>query len=327
MLLLQISTCKSVLQMSTSQGRTAPREVYLSLRIPPSADKPRCTVQQKGAQAGISTRCLRIAANSPSTAVNETFLLELPDDLSQALAKDVTTIVACRRLHIAHKDSQRLSSGLHVRVCLHDQTASGPAEGIIASGTLELPPGWLCSAALSAIGVLQGVPAKEEVPSELKLDKVKWDALEGQIVAGALEPLSGDIGVQMQLQRVRMWIRDTPTAQELSTSRSQMGYRSLRLAGLDQRWVPVVRDGMQHPAAKVGSLSGSILGLDLGTGIVLEESFVAGVRRETLRSTVQVVNNLDFAVQVRLKKIVCVCVCVCVWLQQRAQGAQQKELQ
>jgi hypothetical protein len=55
---------------------------------------------------------------------------------------------------------------------------------------------------------------------------------------------------------------------------------------------------MQQPVAKVGALSGSVLGLDVGTGIVLEESFEAGVRREMIRSTVQVMNNLDFAIEV-----------------------------
>ena len=61
----------------------------------------------------------------------------------------------------------------------------------------------------------------------------------------------------------------------------------------------MVRDGAQQPATGAGGLSGSVLGLDLASGLALEESFVDGVRRETIRSTVQVVNSLDFPVEVR----------------------------
>jgi hypothetical protein len=248
---------------------------------------------QNGAQAGIHTRCLRVSASTPSATVNETFLLEVPDDVSQALAKSVTMIVAARRLHIADKDSHRLSSGLSVRVCLHDQTVVDPAAGVLAAGTFELQPEWLCSAAMASVGISQNVPEDAELQSVLKLEKLL--SREG---GGGVDPVGGEIGIQVQLQRVAMWISDTPTARELSMSRSQRGYRSLRLAGLEQQWVPIVRDGMQQPVAKVGALSGSVLGLDVGTGIVLEESFEAGVRREMIRSTVQVMNNLDFAIEV-----------------------------
>lgn len=44
--------------------------------------------------------------------------------------------------------------------------------------------------------------------------------------------------------------------------------------------------------------SATVMGIKLAAGLALEEAFDAGVRRETIRSLFQVVNSLDFSVQV-----------------------------
>jgi hypothetical protein len=107
------------------------------------------------------------------------------------------------------------------------------------------------------------------------------------------------IRLHAHLQRVALWLDDTPDAQELRAARSQRGFRSLQLACAGARWQPVVRGDGAQAAAGTGALSGNTLGLNMHSGVALEESFVGGMRRETIRSTVQVTNELDFPVQVR----------------------------
>ena len=84
--------------------------------------------------------------------------------------------------------------------------------------------------------------------------------------------------------------------------RSERGRRSLRLASNNNtRWAPLRLDTSQLNVSSVsgGKASGaSIIGVDLESGIAVEDSFVGGVRRDLVRSLCQVVNELDFPLQI-----------------------------
>jgi hypothetical protein len=253
-----------------------------------------------GAQAGTCTRCLRIPPADVSTSVNETFLLEVPEAVAQAVAADVTAEVTCRRLHVANRQERQLTQGVSVVVLLHEQTAIDAAQGVLASGAWDATPEWLRRTALSTMHVAPAGASDSEGAAQAA-SAVPLSCEAAGSTPGKYRGLLGaTIGVRAQLQRVAAWVDDSPTAHELRTSRSQRGYRSLRLAGSSGQWQPVVRDGMQHAATGTGALSGSMLGLNIGSGVALEESFARGVRQETIRSTVQVANDCDFAIQARL---------------------------
>ncbi len=289
---------RSVLQLQGLQS-PATKELFLTVHLAASSSgRNPIDAVRDGAQATTCTRCLRFAAQDATAGVNETFLLEVPDAVARALAADVTAEVTSRRLHVSNKQALQLTQGLNVTVLLHDQTASDAAHGIIATGSWAAGAAWLRHTALATVkgssndGAEAGEPG---VSNSIAL--TRSTSTDGSVQQGIQH---AQVGVCAHLQRVGAWVDDTPSAHELRTSRSQRGYRSLRLAGPNGSWLPVVRDGMQHAvAAGADALAGSILGLNIGAGVALEESFSRGVRQETIRSTVQVVNDLDFAIQVR----------------------------
>ena len=270
------------------------KEVCLTVQLLPAPPSDAAAPIRDGAAAATCTRHLRVAPSSHTAAVNEAFLLEVPSATAAALAADVSAEVTARRLHVINRAAPRLTRGVYVSVLLHDQAATTAADGVIAHGGWQVPPEWLCAAAMTA---LKGGPAPAAASPASPV------AAAGAPAAVALAAAAGAagaaVGFDAQLQRVAPWINETPSASELRSSRSQRGFRSLRLAAPGAAWLPVVRDGAQQPATGAGGLSGSVLGLDLASGLALEESFVDGVRRETIRSTVQVVNSLDFPVEVR----------------------------
>lgn len=287
------------MQVPTASKQARPWELYLTAHVSTTAPQEPGAAVRDGAQASTCTRCLRITSSDPSSVVRETFLLELPEAISRALAADVTAHVTSKRLHVASTRSKTLQQDVYIGVALHDQTVDTPVEGIVASGWRRLDPEWMHAAALHALHATEPGSTDTGASESVTLTSVAGPQ---SSPPHAAVPADGSVGVSAHLQRVGVWIDSTPSAHELQTSRSQRGYRSLRLASAQANWLPVVRDGMQHPAAGTGALSGSILGLDVGSGLALEESFVAGVRRETIRSTVQVANDLDFAVQVRAER-------------------------
>lgn len=277
------------------------KELFLTVHLTSSPARDPTTSLHDGAHAATCTRCLRVPHGARTAVVNETFLLELPDVVMRNLSADLTEEVTSRRLHVVNQQERKLTEGVHVAVLLHDQTVADAAAGALVGGSWPASPEWLRANALRSVAADPGKAAggddartAERTAIVLKATSASGEAGRRSNVAG------GRIGLRAQLQRVGAWVDDTPTAHELRTSRSQRGFRSLRLVGPSGMWLPVVRDGMQHPATGTGALAGSILGLDIGSGVALEESFARGVRQETIRSTVQVVNDLDFAVQVRL---------------------------
>lgn len=252
-------------------------------------------VPPSGAYAATCTRCLRVDAASGSVEVDEAFLLEVPDALARKLARDLSDQIAAAQLRVS-RASYSLQHGLQIIVTLHDQGASDADASLLASGTWDVSAEWLrergmrCSSANHAGGAESGSAASAEHVVKLQ----PADTASGKAAALA----SAAVAAHAQLQRVSMWLPDECAPAAVQSGRSQRGYRSLRLAGLGAPWLPVVRDGMQQRATGASALSGSVMGLDIASGIALEESFAHGVRQETIRSTVQVANDLDFAVQV-----------------------------
>lgn len=289
---LTLHTCT---QLQGKQEATA-KEYYLSVHLSSSPPQGPTSGTRNGAFAATCTRCLRMPSSNHSADVNETFLLEIPDATARALAKDVTADITSRRLHVVNKQPPLLTSSAFLCVWLHDLAAHDMSRELLACGTWEVTPLWLFSAVQCS---LKGPSATS--PDVNSVHDVRLECVEP---SGSFSPsicafTSAVVGVRAQLQRVSAWIDDTPSAHELLTGRSQRGFRSLRLASPGAGWLPVVRDGMQPAATGSSALSGGVMGLDIGSGVALEESFVRGVRQETIRSTVQVENDLDFPVLVR----------------------------
>lgn len=249
-----------------------------------------------GSQATTCTRCLRVTGADGEVSVNETFLLEVPHMVAAALADDTNAELRRRRLRSNKLRNLQLRSPLTLAVRMHDQKIQSPSSGLLAAGSCMMQPDWLRSAALKSIqGSARGDSGPHEGSSSVTVNLLPVQSSESEEGAGKARDAS--MSIRLQLQRVSYWMDDSPDAEELSLSRSQRGNRSLRIPKQDLRWQPIVQDGMQL-ASGTAALSGSMVGLDILSGVVLEESFAAGVRRETIRSTVRVVNSLDFPVQV-----------------------------
>ena len=250
-----------------------------------------------GAQATTCTRCLRVTGTDGEVAVNETFLLEVPHMVAAALADDTNAELRRRRLRSNKLRNLQLRSPLTLVVRMHDQKIQSASSSLLAAGSCMMQPDWLRSAGLKAVqGSPGGDSGAHDDSSSVTVNLQPVEAPASQETAGKARDAS--MSVRLQLQRVSYWVDDTPDSEELSLSRSQRGNRSLRIPSKDLRWQPIVQDGVQL-AHGTAALSGSMVGLDILSGVVLEESFAAGVRRETIRSTVRVVNSLDFPVQVR----------------------------
>lgn len=251
-----------------------------------------------GAQAVTCTRCLRHPNSNGTVFVRETFLLELPHGVASALAEDINAELRRRRTRSGAASPPQLRHALTVIIRQHDQKAqsinSGQA-GLRATGEYVLQPHVLHGAALKS---LEHALARDVVADDLKAKVV----LRG--IAKADGGGNDCVALRMQLQRVASWIDDTPDEVELSHSKSQRGNRSLRMGSADMRWHPIVQDGMKHASTGSDPLSGSMLGLDVMSGLVLEESFAGGVRRETVRSSVRLRNSLDFNIEVGILQLV-----------------------
>ena len=256
-----------------------------------------------GAQATTCTRCLRVTGAEGEVPVRETFLLEVPHMVAAALADDTNAELRRRRLRSNKLRNLQLRSPLTLVVRMHDQKIQSPSSGLLAAGSSMMQPDWLRSAALKAVqGAASGDSGPHDDSSSVTVNLQPVKSLESRETAGKARDAS--MSVRLQLQRVSYWVDDSPDSEELSLSRSQRGNRSLRIPSKDLRWQPIVQDGIQL-ASGTAALSGSMVGLDILSGVVLEESFAAGVRRETIRSTVRVVNSLDFPVQVRPPASLC----------------------
>lgn len=251
-----------------------------------------------GAQAVTCTRCLRHANNNGAVSVQENFLLELPHGVASALAHDVNTELRRRRTRLGVSSQASLHHALAVVIRLHDQkvqSIDGGRTGLCATGEFILEPGALHAAALKSLEhslVHDWLP--DDIQAKVALQDMK------QKDRRHMSP-GQSVTIRMQLQRVASWIDDTPDEAELSLSRSQRGNRSLRMVATDSRWQPIVQDGIKQDSVRSDALSGSLLGLDVMTGLVLEESFSAGLRQETVRSSVRLRNSLDFDVEVCLQ--------------------------
>eukprot|EP00892_Ulva_mutabilis_P007576 jgi/Ulvmu1/5190/UM021_0207.1 len=251
-----------------------------------------------GAQAVTCTRCLRHANANGSVAVRETFLLELPHGVASALANDVNAELRRRRTRSGSAAQPQLHNALKVVIRLHDQKLQGikgGQAGLRATGEYVLESSALRDAALKSLETsLSREVAVDGLQANVPLHAVRQECFDDQHTGE-------NVSIRMQLQRVSSWVDDAPDAAELSQSKSQRGNRSLRMAGADMRWQPIVQDGMKQASTGSDALSGSMLGLDLMSGLVLEESFTAGVRRETVRSSVRLLNSLDFIIEVAVK--------------------------
>jgi hypothetical protein len=278
------------------QQEATTKEYYLTVHLSSSPPQDPASATRDGASAATCTRCLRMPTSSHSAEVNETFLLEIPDATARALAHDVTADITSRRLNVVNKQAPKLTCGTFLSLLLHDLAAPNVGGALLAHGNFELTPSWLFSAAQCSLRDPSATSPDVNSVRDVRLECVQPL---GSSSASVFAFTSAVVGVRVQLQRVRAWIDDAPSAHEILTSRSQRGFRSLRLAAPGAEWLPVVRDGMQHTATGSSALSGGVLGLDIGSGVALEESFVRGVRQEMIRSTVQVENNLDFPVLVR----------------------------
>jgi hypothetical protein len=272
------------------------KEYYITVALTSGgSDDPESTLILDGAVSGTCTRCLRYSNTDTNIQIGETFLLEVPHGVSTALAQDTNSELRRRRLRASSSGAHTLTNGMTVVLRMHNQKACGSEESLLAVGTLFLEPTWLRSSAMQA---LKRSLALEDRGAE-GFNEVSLVSCSPMDFRRAQQgPRRAIIDLSVELQRVSQWTDDTPDAIELRMSKSQRGNRSLRVSGWDMRWHPIVRGGMQQAATSAGALSGSIMGLDMHTGVVLEESFAAGVRRETIRSTVRVLNNLDFALQV-----------------------------
>lgn len=259
-----------------------------------------------GAQAVTCTRCLRHPNAKGTMAVQETFLLELPHGVASALANDVNAELRRRRTRSGSAPQPKLHNSLTVVIRLHDQKVQGVNDGqtgLRATGECVLESGALRGAALKS---LEHALAHDVAADDLQADV----SLHAVAQAGSNRGVSGEtVSVRMQLQRVASWVDDAPDTVELSQSKSERGNRSLRMGGADMRWQPIVQDGMKQASTGSDALSGSMLGLDLMSGLVLEESFTAGVRRETVRSTVRLLNSLDFCIEVCRPDLLSVVIC------------------
>lgn len=266
-------------------------------------------------QAAICTRCLRVTGADSKVSVMETFLLDVPPMVAAALAEDTNAELRRRRVRSNNLRNLQLRMPLTLAVRMHDQKTQIPmherrpyctddqnkgkrSSDLLAAGSCMMQPDWLRSAALKAVqgGSATGDGGLYEESSSVTVNLNRVQLPDRQEPASKARDAS--MSIRLQLQRVSHWVDDSPDAEELSLSRSQRGNRSLRIPNKDLRWQPVVQDGMQR-ASGAAALSGSMVGLDIQSGVVLEESFAAGVRRETIRSTVRVANTLDFPVQAR----------------------------
>lgn len=250
-----------------------------------------------GAQAVTCTRCLRHPNSKGTVFVHENFLLELPHGIASALAEDVNAELRRRRTRSGVVSPAHLHHALTVIIRQHDQkiqSINGGQAGLRATGEYVLQPHVLREAALKS---LEHSLARDVVVDDLQADVTLRGVAEADGGAGE------SVAMRMQLQRVASWIDDTPDAVELSQSESQRGNRSLRMGSADMRWQPIVQDGMKHSSTGTNPLSGSMLGLDVMSGLVLEESFAAGVRRETVRSSVRLRNSLDFCIEVGMLEL------------------------
>jgi hypothetical protein len=241
--------------------------------------------------SGVTTRCLRIGAAGGHAAVEETFLLEVPDSVARPLARDMNVELRQERLHLGKAHSAARGQGAVLTIQLHDQAAMDAERSLVAEGQHALGTEWLRASAKDAMGGEVGASAP---PLHVALAPTAG----GSAAIAVSHVRRGTLRLHAHLQRVMLWLDDKPDAAELRVGRSQRGFRSLQLACAGARWQPVVRNGVAQPSTGAGALSGSILGLNVHSGMALEESFVGGMRRETIRSTVQVANQLDFAVQV-----------------------------
>lgn len=255
-----------------------------------------------GSQAVTCTRCLRHPNAGGSLEVRETFLLELPHGVASALANDVNAELRRRRTRSGSAARLKLHNALTVVIRVHDQKAqrvNGGQDGLRATGEFVLESDVLRDAALKS---LEHSLAHDIVADDLQAD-IALHAV-AQTDSDSCE--TGErISLRMQLQRVSSWVDDAPDAVELSQSKSQRGNRSLRMGGTDMRWQPIVQDGMKQASTGSDALSGSMMGLDVMSGLVLEESFAGGVRRETIRSSVRILNSLDFPIEARPLPFLC----------------------
>jgi hypothetical protein len=267
-------------------------------------------MQTQHVDASTCTRCLRLTGGAQEVAVNETFLLEVPNVVATALAEDTNAELRRRRLRSNKIRDLALRNALTLAVQMHDQKISQPMSehdspssptsnaGLLAAGSCIMQPDWLRGAALKSVqGSGTGDSGPHEDSSSATVNLAPALALQSE--GRASKARGASMSIRLQLQRVSHWVNDSPDAEELSLSRSQRGNRSLRIPSKDLRWQPIVQHGMQLASGQA-AFSGSMVGLDILSGVVLEESFAAGVRRETIRSTVRVANMLDFPVQVRI---------------------------
>lgn len=246
-----------------------------------------------GAQAVTCTRCLRHPNSTGTIAVRETFLLELPHGVASALAEDVNSEMRRRRTRSGAPSPRHLCHALTVVVRLHDQkvkSINGRQTGLRATGEFVLQSQDLRKAALKSL--------EHSLAHDVNVDGIQADVLLWKAAQPEHDDCNESVGMRMQLQRVASWVDDTPDEVELNQSKSQRGNRSLRMGGADMRWQPIVQDGMKQASTGSDALSGSVLGLDVMSGLVLEESFAGGVRRETVRTSVRLHNLLDFDVEV-----------------------------
>ena len=294
--------CKCLLRQTHSavqlEGKDSAltQQLFLTVHLASATPSGAGGLPPEGAYAATCTRCLRVPNGTNSIPVDEAFLLEVPDAVARALARDVSAEATAHRLHLSAQKEHALQQGVQVIVMLHDQAATEADSGLLASGAWDVPADWLRRQGLPSAQTSQAGASehKQHLSAGHSIKLQPADAAGGR----ASTIVAATVGAQAQLQRVSMWLGDDPAPSATQAGGSQRGYRSLRLAGPGSPWLPVVRDGMQQRATGSSALSGSVLGLSIASGVALEESFAHGLRQETIRSTVQVANDLDFAVQV-----------------------------